>query len=190
MRSDGQVMGVGAVEHHTERPATVYNLEVADWHTYLVSWWMFVVHNATICLRKIGVDLYKKLRKKTPTAKIRELVNKKYVKGMPDPALPGRTIDKALHADHIVPMDKITRLNGFDKLSEAQQLEVLNYEKNFIGLSESANTSKGAKTFQEWVEHKGLGVKVDDKFRQEMIQRGNDLEPELQGIINKFLRTP
>ena len=47
MRSDGQVMGVGAVEHHTERPATVYNLEVADWHTYLVSWWMFVVHNAT-----------------------------------------------------------------------------------------------------------------------------------------------
>ena len=50
MRSDGQVMGVGAVEHHTERPATVYNLEVADWHTYLVSWWMFVVHNATVCL--------------------------------------------------------------------------------------------------------------------------------------------
>ena len=50
MRSDGQVMGVGAVEHHTEQPVTVYNLEVADWHTYLVSWWMFVVHNATVCL--------------------------------------------------------------------------------------------------------------------------------------------
>ena len=43
-------MPVRAVTHHTEQPAPVYNLEVADWHTYLVSWWMFVVHNATVCL--------------------------------------------------------------------------------------------------------------------------------------------
>ena len=72
LRSDGQVMGVGAVEHHTERPATVYNLEVADWHTYLVSWWMFVVHNATICLSEIK----KLLVSEGKVAKFKELIKK------------------------------------------------------------------------------------------------------------------
>lgn len=52
-RSDGQTMPVRAVTHHTAEPTSVFNLEVADWHTYLVSWWMFVVHNATICLAEI-----------------------------------------------------------------------------------------------------------------------------------------
>ena len=53
LRSDGQVMALGAVAHHTEETTAVYNLEVTDWHTYLVSWWMFVVHNATVCLSKV-----------------------------------------------------------------------------------------------------------------------------------------
>ena len=37
LRSDGQTMPVGAVVHHTEQSVPVYNLEVAPWHTYLVS---------------------------------------------------------------------------------------------------------------------------------------------------------
>jgi hypothetical protein len=45
LRSDGLTMPVSEVVHHTEQPTTVYNFEVADWHTYLVSWWMFIVHN-------------------------------------------------------------------------------------------------------------------------------------------------
>jgi hypothetical protein len=45
LRSDGLTMPVGQVTHRTEQATTVYNVEVADWHTYLVSWWMFVVHN-------------------------------------------------------------------------------------------------------------------------------------------------
>lgn len=53
MRADGQAMPVREVQHHTEHTIPVYNLEVADWHTYLVSWWMFVVHNATICASKV-----------------------------------------------------------------------------------------------------------------------------------------
>jgi len=109
---------------------------------------------------------------------------------MADPALPGRIIDKALHADHIVPMDEITKMNDFDKLTQVQQLEVLNYEKNFVGLSESANTSKGAKSFEEWVEHKGLGIKVDDTFRQEMIKQAKDLKVELQDLITKMVNSP
>ena len=42
--------------HHTEQSVPVYNLEVAPWHTYLVSWWMFVVHNATVCLLTLARD--------------------------------------------------------------------------------------------------------------------------------------
>ncbi|UYZ62613.1 hypothetical protein [Hymenobacter weizhouensis] len=85
---------------------------------------------------------------------------------MKDPALPGLKIDKRMHADHIVPMDKITQMDDFDKLTEAQQIAVLNYEKNFVGLSETANTSKGSKSFQEWTEYKKGKIKVDDKFRK------------------------
>lgn len=48
---------------------------------------------------------------------------------------------------------------------------MLNYEKNFIGLSETANTSKGRKTFQDWTEYKKKGIKVDDKFRKNDFQR-------------------
>ena len=49
-------MPVSAVVHHTEQSVPVYNLEVAPWHTYLVSWWMFVVHNATVCLLTLARD--------------------------------------------------------------------------------------------------------------------------------------
>jgi type VI secretion system secreted protein VgrG len=52
LRSDGLTMPVGQVTHRTEHATTVYNVEVADWHTYLVSWWMFVVHNAT-CIAEL-----------------------------------------------------------------------------------------------------------------------------------------
>lgn len=38
-------MPVREVVHQTEQPTTVYNFEVADWHTYLVGHWMLIVHN-------------------------------------------------------------------------------------------------------------------------------------------------
>lgn len=47
----------------TEHATTVYNVEVADWHTYLVSWWMFVVNNATVCLTQLAKDVKAQLTK-------------------------------------------------------------------------------------------------------------------------------
>jgi hypothetical protein len=188
LRSDGLTMPVSQVTHRTEQTATVYNVEVADWHTYLVSWWMFVVHNAnTVCLRKVTADIYRKLRRKTPTAEIRELVNKNYIKGMADPALPTLTIEKAMHADHIVSMDKIAQMRDFENLTFEQQKAVLNYKKNFIGLSETANTSKGPKSYQDWTEYKKQGIKVSDKFRKKMIAKEKVLEKELQNHIDDLL---
>ncbi|UYZ63418.1 polymorphic toxin-type HINT domain-containing protein [Hymenobacter weizhouensis] len=46
LRSDGQLVGLHEAEHRIGEPVPVYNVEVADWHTYLVGEWMLVVHNA------------------------------------------------------------------------------------------------------------------------------------------------
>uniref|UniRef100_UPI00403FA6B6 hypothetical protein n=1 Tax=Paenibacillus sp. FSL R5-0701 TaxID=2921654 RepID=UPI00403FA6B6 len=62
-----------------------------------------------------------------------------------DEAIPGKTFIGSLEADHIVPMNNITKMDGFGKLTKSQQLEVLNNPDNFIGLSKSANTSKQSK---------------------------------------------
>ncbi|TGE07771.1 polymorphic toxin-type HINT domain-containing protein [Hymenobacter fodinae] len=45
LRSDQVSMPVREVVHQTEQTTPVYNFEVADWHTYLVSFWMLIVHN-------------------------------------------------------------------------------------------------------------------------------------------------
>lgn len=53
---------------------------------------------------------------------------------------------------------------------------MLNHEKNFVSLSETANTSKGPKSSQDWTEYKKKGIKVDDKFRKRMIAKSKVLE--------------
>ena len=88
--------------------------------------------------------------KHTPSRKIRQKVDENKVIGADDPAIPGKKIEGSLEADHIVSMDKIAKMENFDKLSKENQIKVLNYEENFTGLSKSANTSKGAKSYSEW----------------------------------------
>jgi len=136
--------------------------------------------------RRITDELYDDLRENTPTQEIRDMVNEGVQLPMPDPALPGLEITKNLHADHIVPMDKITRMEGFETLTREQQLSVLNNPDNFTGLSESANTSKGSKTYQEWTRHKSKGIDVDPAFRNEMMQREIQVERQLQQQIDNL----
>ena len=68
-------------------------------------------------LRKIDDELYERLRRKTPSSSIRKAVNKGVVLPMNDFALSGLKITTPLQADRIVSMDKISRMEGFDKLS-------------------------------------------------------------------------
>ncbi|MGY0040401.1 hypothetical protein [Pedobacter sp. NJ-S-72] len=136
--------------------------------------------------RRISDELYDELRDETPTQEIRDLVNEGVQLPMADPVLPGLQITKRLHADHIVPMDKITKMEGFGELTKEQQLQVLNNPDNFIGLSESANCSKGSKTYQEWLRHKSKGIDVDPVFRNEMIQREAQIEGQLQQQIDNL----
>ncbi|PYD04877.1 hypothetical protein DND90_12900 [Pseudomonas syringae pv. maculicola] len=115
------------------------------------------------------------------------MVNKDVVLPMKDPALPGLNITKSLHADHIVPMKQITKMDGFNKLTFDNQLEVLNYKPNFAPLSETANTSRGAKTYEQWTSYKKGNIDVDPTFRNSMIERSNKLEIELQEKIYSLL---
>ena len=92
-----------------------------------------------------------------------------------------------LEADHIVPMKTITDMPGFDQLSETDQLQVLNNPDNYVGLSKSANASKGAKSYADWTEHAKTGTQVDPTFRQDMMQKEQDLTVQLQNQINSLL---
>ncbi len=164
----------------------VYNLEIEDNENYYVTEEGVLVHNG-YGERKISQEDYDELRSKTPSRKIRKMVNEDIQLPMDDPALPGLKITDKLQADHIVSMDEITRMDNFDKLTKDQQIAVLNNENNFIGLSEAANKSKGKLSYEEWTEYKKEGIKVDESFRTKMIKKSEELRKELQKQINNFL---
>ena len=139
--------------------------------------------------RQITDSEYKMLRDETPTPELRDKVNEGHNKNVEtkDEAIPGKTFTGSLEADHIVPMNKITKMDGFGKLTKSQQLEVLNNPDNFIGLSKSANTSKQSKSFEEWTHYKKGKkgeIEVDPEFRQKMIIIERELERKLQKQID------
>lgn len=84
-------------------------------------------------------------------------------------------------------MDKITRMDGFGKLTREQQLELLNYKDNFVGLSWSANASKGAKSYADWSIYKKDGIPIVKEFRKEMIAKEVQLEKNIQKKIDDML---
>ena len=150
----------------------VYNFKVGDYHTYLVGKNRILVHNAEYSPteprygeRRISDEEYDELRKQTPSRQARQKVNENNVIGADDPAIPGKKIDGPLEADHIVSMDKITKMENFDKLTTENKLKVLNYEDNFTGLSRSANASKGAKSYSEWTTYKKDNIPISQEYR-------------------------
>jgi hypothetical protein len=140
--------------------------------------------------RKIPNETYSKLRRASPSSKIQREVNKNIddILGTEDFALPGKIIDKKLHADHIVSLEKIARMEGFDSLTYNQQKEIANFVENFIGLSEAANTSKGSKSFADWYIYKKENIPVNPEFREKMILKEKELEIEIQKMIDEFNR--
>ena len=169
----------------------VYNFKVEDYHTYFVGENRILVHNAEYSPteprygeRRISDEEYDELRKQTPSRQARQKVNENNVIGADDPAIPGKKIDGPLEADHIVSMDKITKMENFDKLTTENKLKVLNYEDNFTGLSRSANASKGAKSYSEWTTYKKDNIPISQEYRTRMMAKEAELEPILQGMID------
>lgn len=177
------VISIETLPHYEK----VYNFDIEGNENYYVTEDGILVHNG-YGERQITQADYDELRDLTPSSSIRRQVNEGVTLPMKDPALPGLEITKNLHADHIVSMDEITRMDGFGRLTREQQLAVLNNPDNFIGLSQTANTSKGSKSFEEWLEYKKGGIKVDENFRQGMIKRSEELRESLQEQINGFLK--
>lgn len=83
-------------------------------------------------------------------------------------------------------MDNIAKMDGFEMLTREQQIEVLNNPKNFIGLSESANKSKGPKSYSDWTVYKKENLMIDSTFRKKMIEKERQIEIELQHQIDEF----
>ena len=169
----------------------VYNFKVDVQHTYFVGEHSILVHNAEYSPtkprygdRRISDEEYDELRQQTPSRKVRQKVNENNVIGADDPAIPGKKINGSLEADHIVSMDKITKMENFDKLSTKNKLKVLNYEDNFTGLSRSANASKGAKSYSEWTTYKKDNIPISQEYRKTMMAKEAELELILQGMID------
>lgn len=72
-------------------------------------------------------------------------------------------------------------MEGFDTLSFDDQLRILNNPENFIGLTKTANTSKGSKSYSEWVLYQKENISVNAEFKARMIQE----EKRLEGILQK-----
>ncbi|MGG0238033.1 hypothetical protein [Bacillus rhizoplanae] len=140
--------------------------------------------------RKISDQTYAKLRRASPSSKIQREVNKNIddIIGTEDFALPGKIIDKKLHADHIVSLERMARMEGFETLTYNQQKEIANFVENFIGLSEAANTSKGSKSFADWYIYKKENILVNPEFREKMILKEKELEIKIQEMIDEFNR--
>lgn len=136
----------------------------------------------------IPQHLYDALRSRTPSDEIRDAIRAALPQGVPDPALPSRLIAGPVHADHIVPMQKITQMRGFADLTEENMLRVLNFRDNFVALSEAANTSKGTRSFYEWMSYARGGIDVDAAFRKTMMFRELELEGTLENYIEQLLR--
>ena len=77
-------------------------------------------------------------------------------------------------------------MEGFEKLTLKQKLDVLNYEENFIGLSKTANTSKGSKSYREWTRYVKENIPISADFKSTMIAKERELEVVLQNLIDSF----
>jgi hypothetical protein len=56
----------------------------------------------------------------------------------------------SLDVDHVVPLNDIVRMPGFDKLRPERQLEVVKDMKNLRAIDSLANRSRGDRSWSEW----------------------------------------
>lgn len=125
----------------------------------------------------ITPELYDRLRSGSPSSKIRKKFNTAKVD-----AVYGTPIEGTPHADHIVSMNEITQMEGFSRLTEKQQLEVLNLVENFMALDGKVNSSKGDRSFSEWKGYPPLG-EIPPQRRKALL----DIETKARDAIRKAI---
>jgi hypothetical protein len=125
------------------------------------------------------------LRSRTPNDKMQNQVNK--VSGQKKDPFYGDKVD-TLEADHIVAFDRIVKMKGFNRLSLTEQLDILNYQKNFIGIGRSTNGSLGNKRYADWngIDGRPLNRKGRELLKKVRRQE-KTLEKEIKALIKKRL---
>lgn len=143
--------------------------------------------------RQLTDEEWEPLRDATPSRANRRVIQGQHPTATPenpvdDPWLPGHPRTATIQADHIVPAARIRRMDGFADLTEEHQLEVLNFQDNFHGLSASANASRGELSFRDWTTYHRRNIPVNPQLRQAMIAEEERLEGVLQGMIYDRIR--
>lgn len=98
----------------------------------------------------------------------------------------GYEVDK-FEADHIVSMKEVTEMDGFNRLTREQQIEILNLKDNFVGLGKSSNASKGAHSWADWKGHSKMG-EVPVNVRMEMLEKEKQAREALKVAIEERLK--
>ena len=183
LRADGLSVPISQVTHHSEQATPVFNFEVADWHTYLVSWWMFVVHNTKVCLldlAKAGVKYAEDILKGNRFNQIMEKrladgVHELWLKGMKarlDTYIPNKKIISR-KATQLAEISEETAKNYINELTKKFKAgkEVQNVERA------GTKTLKGKYVLQVPKQEKAIpeAVKAYAKVKQVTIETVDDV---------------
>jgi len=88
----------------------------------------------------------------------------------------------SLHVDHVVPLNDIVRMKGFDKLRPERQLEIVNDLKNLRATDALANTSRGHRSWWSWAQ-------AQIYYDPAQIAKMRALEDELRVYLEGRIRT-
>jgi hypothetical protein len=86
--------------------------------------------------------------------------------------------------DHIVPVEDIVNLRGYDRLFANEQRALLNNQHNLVLMEKGANSSKGSKSWAKWPEGRRI---YGDVVAERMIVLEGNLRKQLQGMIIQML---
>jgi len=79
-------------------------------------------------------------------------------------------------------------MDSFARLTFEDQTSASNQKPNIAGLSEAANTSKGAKSFAEWDIYNKTGIEIDLQLKASMMKQAAKLEPEIQNYTYTLIK--
>jgi hypothetical protein len=86
--------------------------------------------------------------------------------------------------DHVVPVDEMVLMEGWDRLRPHQQRELLSRTDNLRMMEKGANSSKGNKSWAKWPQGKRI---YGEKVWKEMVEEEARLRKTIQGRINEML---
>jgi hypothetical protein len=130
---------------------------------------------AIAALRDAKRPLYDKARAASPSGRARAAVERRA--GKFDEFLRGLPPSGALDVDHVLSLNEIVNMRGFDKLDWAEQVAILNDPENLRAVDRALNRSRGD---MGWAEFLGNGV-----YSREVLERARAVEEEIRGRIQR-----